>query len=644
MTDEQHSGTDDARLPIEKLIRTRHEKAEALRASGIDPFPYRFERSHTVASVVASFESLSSDESDVAIAGRVMTIRKMGKVYFADIADMTGRIQIYLRKEDVGAEAFERFSLIDMGDILGVHGTVFITKTGEQTIAVQTFELLTKAYHPLPDKHAGLTDKEMRYRRRYVDLIANPEVRETFIKRSRIIQAIREFLNDNGFLEVETPILQPLYGGAAARPFVTHHNTLDIEMYLRIADELYLKRLVVGGYDKVWELCKDFRNEGMDRLHNPEFTMIELYWAYADYRDMAALFERLLRYTVHDLYGRYTVTYGDHEIDFEPPFRWVSMIDSIRETTNIDFTDLEFDDALTEARRLDIETDGLINRGKVIEAVWETKVEPTLIQPTFITDFPVEISPLAKRHRDDPRLTERFELFIAGQETGNAFSELNDPLDQLGRFLQQGKAMEAGDEEAQPLDDDFITALAYGMPPTAGLGFGVDRLVMLLTNQHSIRDVLFFPQMKEMKEGTTPVSQMLSPLLEDSQNREVQTDGVPADFLENLTLLALARAGTKVHPTVLRDFWDSQAVQLLREEGHGNLLDDLGNIVKTAADDSAGKKQKKAVAKLPKLFQLLTELLQVTTDPDQLLVAWRAGKDALPNLEAAVARAREALG
>jgi lysyl-tRNA synthetase class 2 len=289
-------------------------------------------------------------------------------------------------------------------------------------------------------------------------------------------------------------------------------------MYLRIADELYLKRLIVGGYDKVWELCKDFRNEGLDRLHNPEFSMIELYWAYADYRDMAALFEKLLRHTVKQLHGSYKLTYDGQEIDFEPPFRWVTMIDSINEQTGVDFTDFDFAQAKAEAKKLGVDGAELINRGKVIEAVWEAKVEPHLIQPTFVSDFPVEISPLAKRHRTDSRLTERFELFIAAQEMGNAFSELNDPMDQLQRFLQQGKALAAGDEEAQPLDDDFITALAYGMPPTAGLGFGIDRLVMLLTDSHSIRDVIFFPQMKDLKEGSVPVSHILAQLLEEEQS------------------------------------------------------------------------------------------------------------------------------
>lgn len=514
---EQVDITADAHIyiPLAELIKTRRDKVLQLTANGINPYPYRYETSHRVEDILSSFDQFEKDETVVRLAGRIMLIRKMGKVFFADLRDATGKMQIYLRKDDIGPEAFDRFNLLDLGDIIGCEGTLFVTRTKERTIKVKTFDILTKALYPPPDKHSGLKDKETRYRRRYADLIANPDVRETFIKRSKIIQSIRDFLNGENFLEVETPILQPLYGGASARPFKTHHNTLDIDMFMRVADELYLKRLIVGGYDKVWELCKDFRNEGMDRLHNPEFTMIEMYWAYADYRDMAKLFERLLRHTVHALYGSHTITYGEHLIDFGPEFRWISMIDSIKEQTGIDFTETDFAQAKLAAKELGITGDKLINRGKVIEAVWERKVESTLIQPTFVTDFPIEISPLAKRHRDDPRLTERFELFIAAQETGNAFSELNDPMDQLQRFMQQGKALAAGDEEAQPLDDDFITALAYGMPPTAGLGFGIDRLVMLLTNQHSIRDVIFFPQMKEYREGTVPVSKILAQIGEE---------------------------------------------------------------------------------------------------------------------------------
>jgi lysyl-tRNA synthetase class 2 len=507
-------------IPLAELIKIRRRKVNDLTLKGINPYPYRYEQTCLIKNALDDFDRLAENEEILRIAGRVILKRKMGKVFFADLRDSSGRIQIYVKLDNVGKEQFELFNMIDLGDIIGCEGKLFVTKMGERTLNVTSFELLCKALHPLPDKHSGLTDVETRYRRRYVDLIVNPEVREIFVKRTKIIQSIREFLNNHDFLEVETPILQPLYGGGHALPFRTHHDKLHMPMYLRIADELYLKRLIVGGYAKVWELCKDFRNEGMDRLHNPEFTMAELYWAYADYRDIAALLEELLRYVVYRLHGSYKITYEKHEIDFEPRFQWITMLDSIRNETGVDFSEMSFEEAKAAAIELGVEEqEKLINWGKVVEAVWEAKVEPTLIQPTFVADFPLEISPLAKKHRENDRLTERFELFIAAQEMGNAFSELNDPVDQLQRFRQQGKALKAGDEEAQPLDDDFITALMYGMPPTAGLGIGIDRLVMLLTNQHSIRDVIFYPQMKELGDGAVPVSNILTQILED-ENRQ----------------------------------------------------------------------------------------------------------------------------
>lgn len=516
--DTDHSAPQsEASQPLAELIRIRHEKVNQIRESGVEPYPYKYDRSHQIGEALSAFDELSEEETSISIAGRIMLKRKMGKSFFADLRDSTDRLQIYLKLDNVGREAFDLFNTLDLGDIIGCSGTLFVTRTGERSLKIDSFELLSKALHPLPDKHAGLTDVEQRYRRRYADLIVNPEVRDVFVQRTKIIQYIREYLNEAGFLEVETPILQPMYGGASAKPFVTHHNRLDREMYLRIADELYLKRLIVGGYDKVWEFCKDFRNEGLDRFHNPEFSMIELYWAYADYRDIAALYEDLYRTITFRLHGTYKIPYGEYEIDFEPKFRWVSMLDSIKDACGVDMNELSYKEAKKKAVEFGAEPDDIINWGKAVEAVWEIKVEPNLIQPTFIVDYPVEISPLAKRHRDNPNLTERFELFIAGGEMGNAFSELNDPIDQLKRFLQQGKAIAAGDEEAQPLDDDFITALAYGMPPTGGLGFGIDRLVMLLTNQHTIRDVLFFPQMKEMGDGSTPVSKILSEIIEKEQ-------------------------------------------------------------------------------------------------------------------------------
>ena len=498
-------------IPVSELIKTRIEKVAVLREKKINPYPYRYDRSHMIAEAVGNFDKFVADETEIRLAGRILLKRKMGKSIFADIHDMTGKVQIYLKIDNVGKPEFKIFDKLDLGDIVGVTGTFFTTRTGEKTMMVRTYEILCKSIHPLPDKHAGLVDKDIRYRRRYADLIVHPEVREKFIQRSQIIKSIRNFLDSRGFLEVETPILQPIYGGAMARPFKTHHNRLHMNLYLRIADELYLKRLIVGGFDKVWEYCKDFRNEGMDRLHNPEFSMMELYWAYADYTDIMALVQDLLREVVLDL-KRYLakyplienalgtldhkIKYGKHEIDFEPDFKEISMIDAVKEATGIDLLSLDYEQAIKEAKKAEIDTEDLINWGKVVDALFEKYVEPNLIQPTYIKDFPQEISPLAKVHRDNPRLTERFELYIAGLEMANAFSELNDPEDQLKRFQEQVEAGRAGDDEAHQLDEDYVRALQHGMPPTGGLGIGVDRLVMLLTNTHSIQDVILFPQMK----------------------------------------------------------------------------------------------------------------------------------------------------
>ncbi len=502
MTDQQKNNDEKPPIPVSELIKIRHEKVANLRAKGINPYPYRYDRSHMIHEVVNNFDKMLAENTVVRLAGRIMLKRTMGKSIFADIHDMTGKIQVYLKIDNVGDDNFKQFDKLDLGDIVGISGTLFTTRTGEKTVKVSAYELLCKSIHPLPDKHAGLVDKDIRYRRRYADLIVHPEVRDTFIKRSKIIKSIRDFLDSRGFIEVETPILQPIYGGAMARPFKTFHNRLHINLYLRIADELYLKRLIVGGFDKVWEYCKDFRNEGMDRLHNPEFSMIELYWAYADYSDIMTLVQDLLRFIAKDLFGGYKFKFEEHEIDFEPDFRIISMIDAVREATGLDLMPLDYNAALAEAKKSGLETDGLINWGKVVEAFFENKVEPFLIQPTFIKDFPQEISPLAKVHRDNPRLTERFELFIAGLEMANAFSELNDPEDQLKRFQAQVEAGRAGDEEAHQLDEDYIRALQHGMPPTGGLGFGIDRLIMLLTDTHSIQDVILFPQMKPEEKAT----------------------------------------------------------------------------------------------------------------------------------------------
>ncbi len=484
------------------LIETRRQKTADLRSAGVHPYPYRYDRSHSINETLENFDALSEEKegqekAQVTLAGRLMLKRIMGKSIFADIRDQDQRIQIYVKINIVGEEAFRMFEKLDIGDIIGVEGELFVTRKGERTLQVKTFELLCKSLHPLPDKHAGLVDKEMRYRQRYVDLIMDPEVRKVFQLRSSIIRAVRDFLNGKDFLEVETPVLQPLYGGAAARPFVTHHNALDATLYLRIADELYLKRLIVGGFEKVWEYCKDFRNEGMDRLHNPEFSMVELYWAYADYQDMMNLAEELYRHVTKTACGSNKVTFEEIELDFEKPFARITMVGSVAEETGVDLSEMTYEEAITAAERLVMDTENLTNWGKVVEACFEKFVEPKLEQPTFVMDFPVDISPLAKRHRDNPRLTERWEVFIAGLECGNAFSELNDPDDQRDRFLSQVELAKGGDEEApNTFDNDYITALQYGMPPTSGWGFGIDRLVMILANQHSIRDVLLFPQLR----------------------------------------------------------------------------------------------------------------------------------------------------
>jgi len=487
---------EDSERTIDQIIAGRIQKLEQFREKGINPYPYRFEVTHSTTLVVDQFDQFIKDETTVKMAGRIMALRKMGKALFFHFQDELGRLQGYIKKDVVGEEKWALFGLFDIGDIVGLTGTLFTTKTGEKTLAVKDFEMLSKSLHPLPEKYHGLTDKEARYRRRYVDLFANPEVRKTFRLRSQIIAAIRQFLTQRGFMEVETPILQPLYGGGMAEPFVTHHNKLDMDLYLRIADELYLKRLIVGGFDKVWEFCKDFRNEGMDRLHNPEFSMIELYQAFADYNDIMEMFEDLLRFTVKTVFNSTVIEYEGNQIDFGPPFRRVTMLDAIREQGGPDLSDFDYDRAKKLAAEAGIPPTGLINHGKVVEAFFEKLVEPHLISPTFITDFPRDVSPLAKVHRDNDKLVERFEVFIAGMECGNAFSELNDPIDQKQRFLDQRKSAEAGDAEAHQIDQDFLTSLMYGMPPTGGLGFGIDRLVMLLTDSHSIRDVILFPQMK----------------------------------------------------------------------------------------------------------------------------------------------------
>ncbi|MGD0337658.1 MAG: lysine--tRNA ligase [Bacteroidota bacterium] len=487
----------------------RRDELNELRSIGINPYPYAFERTDFSKDILESFVD-GAPQHDVAVAGRIMAIRRMGKASFCHIQDSKGKIQIYLRKDDIGAP-YDAFKLFDIGDIIGVRGFVFRTKTGEISIHAQSIELLSKSLRPLPivkeriDEKGHKTvydpfsDKELRYRQRYVDLAVNPDIRDVFIKRALIIRTIRQFLDTRGYLEVETPILQPLYGGASARPFVTHHNALDIPLYLRIADELYLKRLVVGGYDGVYEISKDFRNEGMDRAHNPEFTMLELYVAYKDYNWMMELVEQMIGDVALALYGTTKITAGEHDIDCTPPWRRVRMFDIIQEYTGYNLRKKPEAEVREIAKTLHIDIDPKDGLGRVIDEIFSAKVQPMLVQPTFIVDYPVELSPLAKRHRSEEGLVERFEAYVNRQEICNAFSELNDPLDQRARFEEQAKLRERGDEEAQVPDEDFLRALEYGMPPAAGLGIGIDRLIMLMTSQESIRDVLFFPQMKPEK-------------------------------------------------------------------------------------------------------------------------------------------------
>lgn len=481
------------------LIKIRKEKLEELKKQGKNPFEIRkYNRTHTSQDVKDNFEEL--ENKDVSIAGRIVAKRIMGKASFCHIQDMQGKIQSYVSINDLGEANYSEFKTYDIGDIIGITGFVFKTKTGEISIHAKNVILLAKSLRPLPEKFHGLKDTELRYRQRYVDLIMNPEVKETFIIRTKIITEIRKILDEKGYLEVETPVLNTIAGGATARPFVTHHNTLDMDMYLRIATELYLKRLIVGGFDKVYEIGKDFRNEGMDIRHNPEFTMIELYSAYEDYNDMMDITEEIVTKVAKNVAGKEIVNYQGTDIKLASPWKRISMIDAIKEATKIDFNKINTDEEaikVAEEKGVELE-EGKKTRGYIINAFFEAFVEENLIQPTFIYDYPVEISPLTKRKPSDPRLVERFEFFIGGREYGNAYSELNDPIDQYERFLDQVKQREAGDEEANMMDDDFVQALEYGMPPTGGMGMGIDRLVMLLTDSASIRDVLLFPTMKPL--------------------------------------------------------------------------------------------------------------------------------------------------
>lgn len=481
---------------LNRLVEVRIEKLKELQENNKDPY-------HVTKCVVDNFSKdikdnfVEDSEIQVKIAGRIMSKRDMGKASFCDIQDSKGRIQIYVRADMIGAESYEDFKKYDMGDIIYINGSVFRTHMGEVSIKASSVQLVSKSLRPLPEKWHGLKDVDLRYRHRSVDLIVNSEVKDTFVKRSKIIKAMREYLESNGYLEVDTPMLNVVPGGAAAKPFETYHNALDMGLYLRISPELYLKRLIVGGFDKVYEIGKNFRNEGISVKHNPEFTNMELYSAYDDYNDMMNVSEEMIKYIANQVLGTEKINYQGTEIDLSGTWKRITMIDSINEVTGVDFNNILTDEAAIEVgKRMGLEVDNTYKRGDVINLAFEEKVEETLIQPTFITDYPVEVSPLTKRRIDKPELVERFELFINGREYGNAYSELNDPIDQRARFDDQVAQREAGDEEANMQDDDFLTALEYGMPPTGGLGIGLDRLIMLLTDSASIRDVLFFPTMK----------------------------------------------------------------------------------------------------------------------------------------------------
>jgi lysyl-tRNA synthetase class 2 len=487
---------------VSELLQIRRDKLNTLRELGVDPFGKRYDRTHHAGNLIRMYgeiskEDLEANPIEVSIAGRIMQKRGMGKASFAHVQDLSGKLQIYVREDEIGAALYEAFDLLDLGDIVGVRGTLFKTKTGELSLRAKQLEILTKSLYPLPEKFHGLKDVELRYRQRYVDLITNPEVQETFITRSRIIQAIRRYFDGLGFLEVETPTLHSIAGGAAARPFVTHHNALDMQMYMRIAIELHLKRLIVGGLEKVYEIGRVYRNEGVSTRHNPEFTMLELYEAYADYEDIMRLTENVIAHVAQEVLGTTTVMYQGIEVNLAPPFRRAHMVDLIREAVGVDFRAEMSDD---EARRLAAEhkvhVEPSHSFGHIVNSFYEQYVEETLIQPTFVYGHPTAISPLAKKNAADPRFTDRFELFIVGREYANAFTELNDPIDQKQRFEDQLVEKEQGNDEAHEMDHDFIRALEYGMPPTGGLGIGIDRLIMLLTNAPSIRDVLLFPHMR----------------------------------------------------------------------------------------------------------------------------------------------------
>ena len=479
---------------LNELLRIRREKLQFLIEQGLDPYGDKFDRTHMADDIIANFDSLEGQEA--VLAGRIMSMRGHGKASFADLMDPSGRIQLYFRVNTLGEEKYALLDKMDIGDILGVKGTIFRTRRGEISIEVQDFKFLSKSLRPLPEKWHGLKDVDLRYRQRYVDLIVNPEVRRVFETRSRIIQIIRQVLTEQGYMEVETPMLNVIAGGANARPFITHHNALDMDLYLRIAPELYLKRLLVGGFEKVFELGKNFRNEGLSTKHNPEYTSCEIYIAYGDAEDMMKLTEEVFARIAVELTGSTKIVYQDQEIDLTPPWPRKPMLEAIKEYSGVDLAVLSLEEARLAAKEKGLELDPKAGYGQIVEEFFDAFVEPKLIQPIFITEHPVEVSPLAKRKKDNPRITDRFEPFIVTWEVANGFTELNDPIDQEQRFRQQMEQREQGDDEAHMMDEDYIRALEYGMPPAGGLGFGIDRMVMLFTNSVSIRDVLLFPHMR----------------------------------------------------------------------------------------------------------------------------------------------------
>ncbi|MFP4660631.1 MAG: lysine--tRNA ligase [Halanaerobiales bacterium] len=480
---------------LNDLMIQRREKLEELEKNNLQPYGRKYQATHHAADIEKKFDEL--EEKEVSLVGRVMAVRTHGKASFADLMDMTGRIQLYVKVDAVGEDRYQFFNNLDIGDFIGVTGTVFKTRRGQISIKVSGFNFLSKSLRPLPEKWHGLKDKETRYRQRYVDLIVNPDVKETFVLRSKIIREIRKYLENNGFLEVETPMMHPIPGGTSARPFITHHNTLDMDLYMRIAPELYLKRLIVGGFEKVFELNRNFRNEGMSFKHNPEFTMMELYQANADYYDMMELMENMVAHVAEEVLGSTKINYQGEEIDLAPPWRRLTMVEAVKEYTAVDFEEITSDqEAVDAAKNIGIKVEEGTPKGYVLNHVFEERVEGKLIQPTFIMNYPIEISPLATKMDEDPDYTYRFEPFIYGWELGNAFTELIDPVDQKQRFEEQVKQRAAGDDEAHMMDEDYVRALEYGMPPTGGLGVGVDRMVMLLTDSPSIRDVILFPTMR----------------------------------------------------------------------------------------------------------------------------------------------------